>query len=308
MQILNTVLPVFLVIALGWALGAGKLIDEEMNRKFSWFVFYVSAPALLFQGAARTTLSAALDLKTIGTVFGVSLATALIVYMAGARLKASRRGVVAQGSFRSNMVFVGLPVIQNALGKEVLGPAAVLIGFTVLLYNFLAVLVLALPHGNGGESGLDLKKTVRDVALNPLMLSSAAGLLFSAFDLHLPAAAGRAADMVGDIAAPLALVVVGASLDLKQLRHEIGPSLAVSLIKLVLYPAVIFAVLRFLGETGPDLEATVLLMAAPAAVASHIMAKEMKGDERLSSSVVIGTTVFSLFTITAWLAFLAWTK
>jgi hypothetical protein len=238
----------------------------------------------------------------------ISVATALIVYLAGARLAPSRRGVLAQGSFRSNMVFVGLPVIQNALGKEVLGPAAVLIGFTVMLYNLLAVLVLALPHGNGEDSSLDLKKTARDVALNPLILSSAAGLLFSAFHLGLPEGVGRAMDMVGDIAAPLALVVVGASLDLGKLKVELGPSLLVSAIKLLIYPALIFAALRLLGLSGPDFEATVLLMSTPTAVVSHIMAKEMKGDERLSSSIVIGTTVFSLPTLTCWLAFFAWLK
>jgi predicted permease len=308
MQILNTVLPVFLIIGLGWALGAGGLIDERMNRGFSWFVFYVAAPVILFQGAAKSTLAAAVDLETIGTVCGVSAATALIVYLAGAGVAPSRRGVMAQGSFRSNMVFVGLPVIQNALGKAVMGQAAVLIGFTVLIYNFLAVLVLALPHGKGGDGSVNIRKTARDVALNPLILSSAAGLVFSAFHWELPLSVDRAADMVGGIAAPLALVVVGASLDLKKLKVELGPSLLVSAIKLVIYPAVIFALLRFMGKSGPDFEATVLLMATPAAVVSHIMAKEMKGDERLSSSIVIGTTVFSLLTITAWLAFLAWIK
>jgi predicted permease len=305
-EILNIVSPVFIVIGVGYALGRMGLLSEETNSKFSWFVFYVSAPALLFLSAARTPVSEALNLNLLGSVYLVSVVMFAIVYLAGARLDPSRRGVICQGSFRSNMVFVGLPVITNAFGDEVLGPASVLIGLTVPLYNLLAVLALTMPHNQGADNAPAWGGIFRSTALNPLILGSLAGILFSALHLGLPSPAERSIELLARIAMPLALVCVGASLDLRKLRVEIGPSLLVSLLKLIIYPAMAFAVLTLLGESGTGLKFTVLIMAAPTAIASHIMAVEMKGDPKLSASVVIGATIFSMFTITGWLALFKW--
>jgi predicted permease len=223
------------------------------------------------------------------------------VYFSAFRSAPSRRGVLAQGTHRSNMVFVGLPVIMNAFGEGVLGPAAVLIGFMVVIYNFLAVLVLTLPHQSGSpriwvRTGLEIFK-------NPLILGSAAGLLFSALSIQLPVSIDRSLEAIGRIAMPLALLSVGADLDIRKLRSELGPASLVAFIKLAVYPGLVYLGLTELGVTGVDLQFPVLIMASPTAVVSYIMAVEMKGDGRLASAIVIGTTLGSLVTISAWLAF-----
>ena len=94
--------------------------------------------------------------------------------------------------------------------------------------------------------------------------------------------------------------------DLKRVRPELAPALLVSVLKLVLYPAASCAALYALGLRGMSLEIPLLLLASPTAVVSHIMAREMKGDEQLSGAIVIGSTLLSLFSISAWLAFFQW--
>ena len=101
---------------------------------------------------------------------------------------------------------------------------------------------------------------------------------------------------------PLALLSVGASLDLPRLRTEIGSTTLVCLLKLVVYPALVCGGLLLLGAAGDDLRFPVLIMASPTAVVSYVMAREMQGDEQLAGAIVIGTTVASLFSISGWLA------
>ncbi len=302
-DVIQIVLPVFLVVALGYLLRVRGLVSPAVNSGFSWLVFYVAAPALLFRGAATASLSSALDLSLIGSVYGVSLLFALIVMTAGFRIDPARRGVVAQGSFRSNLVFVGLPVLASAMGtgSEVMGPVSLLIGFTVPLYNFLAVVVLTCCRSDRGEGRGIPRDRLRDVLFNPLILASVAGILYSATGLPLPTAADRTLQLVGGVASPLALIAVGVSLDLSRLRSEALSALSVSTVKLLLYPALLYGILTLLDVDPVRVEAAVILTSAPTAVASHIMAMELEGDEKLAASVVVSSTLLALLTMSGWL-------
>jgi len=319
LEIVNVVLPVFLVIGLGYALGRSGFLTGEVTAGLSRFVFWVAAPALLFRSVAITDLGRPVGAESLGGVLmdsvfvtflvkvvGIaalaSVVTAFVAYMVGGRLGPSRRGVVAQGAYRSNMVFVGFPVIVGLYGDDILGPAAVFVAFMAPVYNVLAVVVLALPH-SGADAGRTLRRTVRDIATNPLIISCALGIDWSALGFKLPSTMDVSLDLVGRIAMPLALVVVGASIEVSKLRKGAGLPLLVSMVKLIIYPALICAGLWAAGISGEPLGLTVLMMAAPTAVVSHIMAREMKGDEQLAGQIVIATTLCSLITLSGWLAF-----
>jgi predicted permease len=303
-EIVNIVLPVFMVLAAGFVLVRSGFVSEQANAVFSRLVFYVAAPALLFRNAALSPVKETVRPDSLLLVGAITVMVAFLVYGFCSRAAPPRRGVLAQGGHRSNMVFVGLPVIIYAFGDDVIAPAAVLIGFMVVVYNFLAVLVLILPHrAAGGRRDRIWLKTAVEVVKNPLIIASGGGILLSALGLSIPQAVDRSLELVGRIAMPLALLSVGGSLDFRRLRSEIGPAAVISFIKLVAYPGLVYIGLRLLDVPLFEQQYTVLIMAAPTAVVSCIMAREMKGDENLASAIVIGTTIASLFSISAWLAF-----
>ncbi len=306
-ETLNVVLPVFLVIAVGYGLRLVRLLNREANVHLTRLVFFVCAPALLFRSVATSPLRETVHLESIATIACVTVLLAVGVYLAAAGQPAARRGVITQGTHRSNMVFVGLPVIVNAFGPDVLGPAAVMIGFIVMVYNFLAVLVLVLPHVEpGAGSAREWSKAGLKVLRNPLILAAGAGLLASGGGVRVPLAIDRCLELVGRIAMPLALISIGVGLDFSKLRSEVRSTALVILLKLVVYPGLIYLGLHWIGLRGEALHFPVLLMAAPTAVVSYVMAQEMKGDEQLAGSIVIGTTLASLVTISGWLLFLRW--
>ncbi len=302
---LGHVAPVFLVIGLGTLLRSIGILREPVQSSLSRLVFYAAAPLLLLRAIANTPFASSAHLPTIGVFVVVSAATAAVSYLVARRSPPARRGVLAQGTHRSNSFFFGLPVAVSALGEQVVGQTAVLIGCIVVTYNLLGVLLLSLPHRDlSARSAAVWLDALRQTALNPLILGVAAGLVLSFAGVTLPEFLDRPVEMVGRTALPLALITLGAGLDLGRLRTELIPALWVSAVKLAVYPALIWLWLRELGLEGDALVAPVLLNCAPVAVVSFIMAREMKGDEQLASALIIGSTLLSVFTTVGWLAFL----
>jgi predicted permease len=305
MTVLNIVLPIFLVIGLGYALRRLHFITTAGNTVLTRLVFYVAAPVLLVRGAAGTDLRSSLDPRVLGVFIVVSVLVAAVTYALAFRSRPSRRGVFAQGAHRSNMVFVGLPLVMNAFGEEAVGQVAVLVGAMVVVYNVLSIVVLTLPHHSGGSGRrVDLTGMLKRIAVNPLALGSVGGIILSATGIGIPHALGGAMDLVGGTALPLALVSVGAGLDLGRLRRELPGAATTCALKLGLYPALVYFGLRALGLEGIALQAPVLLAATPTAVVSYVMAQEMQGDEQLAGAMVIGTTLLSLPTSILWLLLL----
>jgi predicted permease len=305
MELLNIVLPIFVVIALGILLRVVGLITPAVEEGLSRLVFNVSAPALLLRSSARVSLAEAVDVRMLAALVAITVVLALGVYAGARTLTPARRGVLTQGANRSNMVFVGLPIVANAYGEAGLAISAVIVGVMVVVYNLLAVLVLTLPHQTRSARSPAAWADAAVLSLrNPLILGCAGGILWSVSGLGMPVVIDQSLELVGRVALPIALLTVGANLDLRRLSAEFGAASVASGLKLVVYPAAVWFGLRALGLNGVALAVPVLLMAAPTAITSYVMAREMQGDERLAGAIVIGTTVMSLATYVAWLALL----
>jgi predicted permease len=300
--ILNIVLPIFLVVGLGWGLRRGRFLTAEGNGLLTRLVYWVAAPALLFRSAAATPLDEGANLWGLLVIGVVSVAMAVAVYLAAFRSAPSRRGVIAQGAFRSNQVFIGLPLVYNAWGVDAVGQVAIVVGLTVVIYNVLAVPVLTLPHRvRGVKPWAGALRGARTIMTNPLALGCLAGIAWAATSLTLPRALDDALDLVGRTALPLALISVGAALDFRRLRHELPVTLLIALLKLGVYPALVWLGLSWLGVSGLALKGVVLVAATPTAVASYVMSVELGGDEQLTAALIIGTTLASLPALVVWL-------
>lgn len=302
MTILNIILPVFLLIALGWGLRRGAFLTGAGASMLTRVVYWVAAPALLFRGAATTPLRESANLPALAVMVPVTVVMAAVVYGLAWRVAPSRRGVIAQGTVRSNQIFLGLPLVANAWGEEAVGQVAVLVGLMVIVYNVLSVPLLTLPHRSRGASfWAGAADGARHMVTNPLALGCLGGIALSAVGLALPRALDQTLDLLGGTALPLALLSVGAALDLRRLREGLGATVLVAVLKMGVYPLLVWAGMNWLGVTGLALKAAVLVAATPTAVVSYVMAVELGGDEPLAASLIVGTTLASLPTTVIWL-------
>lgn len=307
-RVLESILPVFLLILLGLILKRKYLLPSGSVKGFTWLVFHVTVPALLFRNIAINNTGGKFDIRIWIAIFIVTLIFALIPLFLFIKALPERRGVLAQGAYRSNMVFVGLPILQSYIGNqsEIMAAISMVIALTVPVYNLLAVIVLLIPMKNieGGKIGVS--KILKDVALNPLILGSVAGMAYSLSGVPLPGFLDRTLGLIGGISAPLALISVGLSLDLSGAWLQGPVSIGISAIKLILYPAAIYGLLKFWGVSPAMIFPIIILTGSPTAVVSHIMAVEMGGDGKLAASVIAVSTILSIFTLSGWLSIWQW--
>ena len=297
-DILNIVLPVFIVIALGAFLRRLELIDQTFLRQTNRLVYYVCLPLLLFYKIGTADFGAnfngALVIATVGAVAIMFVVSFLFATMRGYTPEA--RGVFSQGAFRGNIAYIGLAITLNAYGEIGLTRAGILMGFLVPFLNLFAIIALLLPHRNSAENQKNI--WLKQLLYNPLILASFAGIIWSFLAIPMPTIIDRSLNIATGMTLPLALLAIGGGFSLKKLHGDLFQAAIAAFCKLALLPLIAFGLLILLGVEGIDLGIGILIAATPAATANYIMAQELKGDAELAGSIVMLSTLASAVTYT----------
>ena len=248
---LDAVLPIFILILLGyWAKRLG-LLNREDVRKLNKVLFRFFMPVMLFYNIYSSDLSLAVQPKLILYAMGCTLLIFFLALLAAIKWEPvrKRRGVIVQGLFRSNLVVIGLPVVQSLMGAENVAPVVLLIATVVPLFNILAVIIL---EYYGGERTRPLHLLL-DILKNPLILGSVAGLLALAAGLKLPLPLETTARQMNQTASPMLLFLLGTFLEPAGLRRDWRAVLLISLARLLLIPAITGLSRRGAGLAPPGL-------------------------------------------------------
>lgn len=300
--IIDSLLSVFLVIALGWALRQTLLPNEASWQGFETISYYVLVPVLV----AKTLLHAKL-----GTVPFGKLAFALVgtIAILSALLVAFRPLIerlfrttppgftsIFQGVLRWN-AFIALAVSANLFGNDGVTLAAVAIAALIPLLNVLSVLILR-KHGTGGGS------LVRGLATNPFILGTLVGLALNVLAPPVPRSLGMALDIVGHCALGSGLMLVGAGLNIRDLQRPSPALLFGILLRLIATPLIGYALARLVGLSGNGLVIAIVCLGVPTASASYLLARKMGGDAPLMAAITTGQTLLSMLTLPLLLALL----
>jgi predicted permease len=206
------------------------------------------------------------------------------------------RATFCQGAFHGNVGYIGLAVVFFYLGNQAMGRASILAGFIMILQNVLGVMALSAS----GRGGAFLRW--RRVIGNPVIIASMLGIGFSATGWSLPAILDRSLAIMAQMALPLALLVIGATLSPRQIRSALVPALGACAIKLVVLPGLALAVWHLSAMKPADYLPALILLASPTATVVYVMGREMGGDPGLAGAVISLSTLISGLTYLAWLA------
>jgi predicted permease len=304
----NAVSPLLLLMFLGWLLRRLALIGERDVDFLNKLCFKCLLPVHIFNSVLSVDFRAEFN-PVLVLVFlsGVTITIILSWIIFSATIKdPERRAVFIVCSYRSNNLIYAMPLAANLFGDEGTRVAAMLIPFTIIYFNLVTVIVMVyhanIIKNNGrfagtGELGAALGKTAVEVARNPLILGSLAGIILALVRLPLPGVLRTTVTQVAQSSTPVALLLLGAQINLSSLRSGLSSVLGVSLLRLVIVPAALIPVAVAFGFRGPELSAVAIAFAAPPAVMNIVMARNYGLAPAFTAQSVYFSTVLSLFTI-----------
>lgn len=298
---LNATVPVFLLMMLGLFLKKLGWIDEDFAAKMNKFVFIVPLPVLVFNDLAAVDISSVWDGRFVlfcAAVTVLSIAISAVISLIWKDF--SIKGEFIQASYRSSAALLGIAIIQNVYGTAQIAPLMI-IG-SVPIYNIMAVIILS--FFGPGQNKLDkkmLKSTVKGILKNPIILGIAAGILWSLLKIPMPVIMEKTVTSIAAMATPMGLMAMGAAFDIRKAFSKARPALLATFMKLVGYCALFLPLAVKMGFREEELTAILVMLGSATTVSCFVMAKNMKHEGILTSSVVMLTTLFSAFSLTGWL-------
>ena len=295
---LNTVFPLLVMMAVGFTARRVGVIGESAARQINACVFKIFLPLLLCFNIVDTQLGASTDVRTLLYAFVTTLLCFGVLFFATPRLCRDRAscGVLIQGIARSNYAIFGIPLVMMMYPEGDTSIAVLMVAVVVPVFNVLSTIALMIF---GGEKSSPWR-IVKGVLLNPLILGTLAGFLLWYFRIPIPSLLETPLRSLGSIATPLALFVLGASLDFSKARANIKLLVISVTGRLVVVPLIFLSLAVALGIRDVSLAALIAVYASPTSVSSFPMAQQMGGNGDLAGGQVVFTTVFSILTVFLW--------
>ncbi len=295
LQILNALIPVFLVIALGWTIKRMDFLGDEIWAPLDKLTYYIFFPALLCRTLAVADLGP-YDIGPMASALAAGLASMVVLLMVLKQilpLTGPQFSSVFQGAARWNG-FVALAAIASFYGHE--GVALAAVGFAVLVpaVNVLSVLILT---RYAGDTPAGLGTVGRLLIKNPLILACAAGIALNVSGIGLPGPLDPTLDILGKAALTIGLIAIGAGLKPAHAFDTKWIVLLTSGLRLIAMPLMMMGWCYVFGVTGLPRLVVLVCGAVPGATSSYILARQLGGDATLMASLITGGTILAAITM-----------
>ena len=304
--VITALLPVFLLIVLGFILKRTLLRLETQWHGLERLIYYVLFPVLLIQTLVKADLTN-VPVAGVGGALLLSLllmsllCLALRPLLARCAIDGPAFTSIFQGATRWQ-TYVALAVSVNLYGDTGLALASVGMVAIIPLVNVFSVSVLA--HYASPEKQ-SIRSILMTVVRNPLIWACAIGLALNILHLPLPRIWHEVADALGRTSLAIGLLVTGAGLHLAgMLRPSLAASVAVFL-KLALMPVLAIALALWFGLTGSNLAIVAVCSAVPASSSAYVLARQMGGDAPLLAQIITLQTILAAVTMPIVIALVA---
>lgn len=307
LSILLIVLPIFALVAAGWGARRFGALGPHATRELNRFVVYLALPALLLDIVAKARWSDIWQpgfIAVFGLGAGIVFTLTLLLRLRGGRHLADA-SVDGLNAGYANTAFVGFPLTAAVLGPSALTPTLIASILTVCVLFGVALLLIEIGIQTERHPARMAAKVGRALGTNPLLVAPALGALFLAFAFPLPQPLDKFLTLLGGAASPCALVALGLFIAEKRdgPPAPIGTVTLLVAAKLLLQPAATWLLATRVFHLAPPLTAAAVLLAAMPTGTGPFMVAEFYGREAgITARVVLLSTIFSLLTITLYLA------
>lgn len=306
--ILDSIVPLFAVIFLGYFAGRARYLGEAGIRGLGAFVFNFAIPPHVFRLMAETEL----DQITEWGFLGCYLLAQATVFIAGAGvgrlvfgMRAAEMTIQAFGSAFSNGVMLALPLLLWLFGDAGGVPALLIITLDVIVFSSVTVLLEVSRRGDLRAGSRIVAQAARSVLVNPIIMATVLGILYSLSGLALPGVVEQTLSFIGGAAAPSALFALGASLSLRRIAGRLGAAGTMVAFKLFLHPLLAWLAFTYLLDLDPLWRnAGVIFAACPVGLNVFVFAQHYEVAIETASSAILISTSLAMLTVTALLLLL----
>lgn len=303
MLILESLLPIFILVMLGYVLKKYRLTTESYLQVSDRLVYYIFFPTMLFWkigGAAQgDTVALRLLLVAAGVSMGVALLSVLVILLF--RISAFKAGSFSQSCYRFN-TYIGVAVILNSFGETGVAVFGVMIALVIPMINVFAVLTLILFSRTQLGGRARIFQIVRSILGNPLIIGCVCGLIYARLFNRFPVFIDNSLQMMSMVTLPLALLSIGGSLSFRGIRENLLLSLVASTLKLCVLPLVGYVIMVTVGVSGLAFKVGLVFFCLPTSTAIYVLSSQMDSDTELASSAIMISTILSIIP----LSFVLW--
>lgn len=290
----SVVLPIFLIIGLGFVLDRKLRLDLPTLSKLN---FYVFVPALCFVMLLKAELAPA-KLGWIGLFSLVhgALLFALAWGVFAHRALKPQQTILSLGTVFSNVGNYGIPLIVLAFGPRQVGVITVIVVVQNLLSFTVGIWLLERKTQGAGQ-------VLRGLLAVPVVYAVALAIALQLAHVALPERLMTPLQYLADGLIPVALLTLGAQLSRTRLTRGVAPLTTVGVLRLLVSPALAAALVPLFGFTAPVSSVLIVAAAFPVGVNVFILAAQYRQDEELASQAIFWTTLLSAVTVSLLLLF-----
>lgn len=293
--------PIFGLMALGFAAVRLGLFDDASVKGLVLFVFNFSIPSLLLRSMAQMEFPADIEWGFLVAFYSGSLITYGLGIGVGRftfRRTLPEQAIFGMGAGFSNLVLMGIPIVLTALGPEASLPMFLIIG--VHSITFMPLTVALIQGGRGGDTSRARQalKIFGDMLRNPIILGILVGLGVNLSGVTIWIGADRILDFLGTAAVPCALFAMGASLACYPLGGDVAPAVVLSALKLLVHPFLVWLVaVPILRLEGLWVAVAVVMASMPSAVNVYLFGARYDAAPGVAARTVLLSSVCSVVTI-----------
>lgn len=299
---IQVILPLFMLIALGYGLRWFEFFDGESLKVMNDLVFRVFLPVLIFVNIYNSSLEDLFNAKLIvfALVAILSLFCVACLTVPLMEKEVRKQGVLVQGLFRGNFVIFSLPIVTALFPETGGGVVSLLVAFMAPVLNGLSVITFEIFRKEKVQVGAIFLGIIK----NPQIIASFLGVFTLLVQLELPVIIEKSITDISGITTPFALIVLGGSFLFAKSKGYWKQIIIVIFGKLVFVPMILLPFSIVFGFRQEELASLMVLFATPVAVSSFAVAAKMDGDGDLASQLVVWTSALSIVTMCAWIALL----
>jgi predicted permease len=300
----KTVLPLFMVILAGTLFSRTKASSEHWIEVLNKYALYIGFPALVVASLMRLEIGEQSYTKLILYNSAYIVSCMLLAFPIAKLFRFSSKMLRSMFLILpfANIAYLGMPVLQNTFGDQILPVAAIISAVYVFWLLTLGIVMIEVY----GDEKLHPRKLLKSLAQNPLLISVFVGLAIVVFNIKVPSPIENTIQLFANSVTAVVLFSLGVFLGMQKIGNlkEWYRVIAFVAFTMLVLPFVFYQVLSLLKFDTTLLNSTVLDAAMPLGLTPYALSVQYKLNTTLLARIVVLGTLLSMFIIPLWMVWL----